>query len=49
VRGVVRWAELAGDGMHRVGIELTSRFSALDMQLLKQLGPQGDQGEKVWF
>jgi PilZ domain-containing protein len=49
VRGVVRWALLTGEGMHRVGIELTSRFSTLDMQLLKQLGQKEDQGQKVWF
>ncbi len=49
VRGVVRWAIPTGEGMYRVGIELTSRFSALDMQLLKQLGQKADQGQKVWF
>jgi hypothetical protein len=49
VRGVVRWAQLSGDGTYRVGIELTSRFSALDMQLLKLLGQKGEQGQKAWF
>jgi hypothetical protein len=48
MRGVVRWSQLTGDGMYRVGIELTSRFSALDMQLLKQLGQKGEQEQKVW-
>jgi hypothetical protein len=49
VRGMVRWVQLDGDGLHRVGIELTSRFSTLDMQLLKQLGQKQEQGQKVWF
>ncbi len=49
VRGVVRWVQLGGDGLQRVGIELTSRFSTLDMQLLKQLGQKENQGQKVWF
>ena len=48
VRGVVRWVQLNGDGLQRVGIELTSRFSTLDMQLLKQLGQKEDKGQKVW-
>jgi hypothetical protein len=49
VRGVVRWAQLTGEGTYRVGIELTSRFSAIDMQLLKQIGQKRDQAQKVWM
>jgi hypothetical protein len=49
MHGVVRWGHLTGEGMFRVGIELTSRFSALDMQLLKQLGRKGNSGQKVWI
>lgn len=48
VHGVVRWAQLTGYGKCRVGIELTSRFSALDMQLLKQLGRESGSDQKVW-
>jgi hypothetical protein len=48
LRGVVRWVQLNGEGLQRVGIELTSRFSTLDMQLLKQLGQKEDKGQKVW-
>lgn len=45
--GVVRWAQLTPDGQYRIGIELYSRFSALDMQLLKQVGLAGG-ALKIW-
>jgi hypothetical protein len=48
VHGIVRWAHLTSDGRCRFGVELTSRFSALDMQLLKQLGQKDDPEQKVW-
>lgn len=38
VRGVVRWAIPGGDGTWRVGVELNTPFSALDMQMLKRAG-----------
>jgi hypothetical protein len=40
--------QLNGDGLQRVGIELTSRLSTLEMQLLKQLGQPEDKGKKLW-
>lgn len=46
--GVVRWAQITPEGDFRVGIELNSRFSAIDMQLLRQLAAGGDSGEKIW-
>jgi hypothetical protein len=49
VHGVVRWVKVMDEGRFRVGIELNSRFTALDMQLLKQVGTTGDQGQKVWI
>src|SRR5436190_21660932 len=49
VHGVVRWAKLMDDGRFRVGIELNSRFTSLDMQLLKQVGTTGGLGKKVWI
>ena len=45
--GLIRWAQLTPEGEYRIGIELNTRFSALDMQLLKQLGGGGPQ-DKVW-
>ncbi len=45
--GVVRWAQLTPEGQYRVGIELHLRFSALDMQLLKQVGLAGG-ALKIW-
>lgn len=38
MRGVVRWSQCLGDGTARVGVELQSSFSALDMQMLKRAG-----------
>lgn len=38
MRGVVRWNLCLGDGTARVGVELQSSFSALDMQMLKRAG-----------
>ena len=38
VRGIVRWSIPTGDGRHRVGIELATPFSAVDMQMLKRAG-----------
>jgi len=49
VHGVVRWAHRTQNGKFRVGIELNSRFSSLDMQLLKQVGTSGESGNKVWI
>jgi len=46
--GIVRWAQIAPEGDFRVGIELGARFSAIDMQLLKQLAAGGDSGDKIW-
>lgn len=48
VHGIVRWSQLTENGKFRVGIELNSRFSALDIQLLKQVGVVGESGQKVW-
>jgi hypothetical protein len=49
VHGIVRWCRLVETGKFRVGIELNSRFSSLDMQLLKQVGTAGESGQKVWI
>jgi hypothetical protein len=49
VHGIVRWAKPTENGKFRVGIELNSRFSSLDMQLLKQVGSSGESGQKVWI
>ena len=49
VHGIVRWSRLLETGKFRVGIELNSRFSSLDMQLLKQVGSTGESGNKVWI
>jgi PilZ domain-containing protein len=49
VRGVVRWAQLLENGKFRIGIELYSRLTALDVQLLKQVGTTGDSNKKVWI
>jgi len=49
VHGIVRWSRLVETGKFRVGIELNSRFSSLDMQLLKQVGSTGESGQKVWI
>ena len=46
--GIVRWSQLTPEGEFRIGIELTSRFSALDMQLLKQVGLAGGAREQIW-
>jgi hypothetical protein len=48
VRGVVRWAQLLESGKFRIGIELYSRLTALDIQILKQVGTTGESGKKVW-
>jgi hypothetical protein len=48
VHGIIRWAQATSDGNCRFGVELASRFSALDMQLLKPLGEPGEPGAKVW-
>jgi hypothetical protein len=48
VHGVVRWAQLTGDGRFRVGIELNSRFTAVDMQILKHVGLVSGSGQKTW-
>jgi hypothetical protein len=45
--GLIRWAQLTPEGEYRIGIELNTRFSSLDIQLLKQLGGGGPQ-ERVW-
>jgi len=47
--GIVRWCRQMETGKFRVGIELNSRFSSLDMQLLKQVGSSGESGHKVWI
>jgi hypothetical protein len=49
VHGVVRWAQPNDDGTCRFGIELASRFSALDMQALKPVGQTGKSGQKKWI
>jgi hypothetical protein len=49
VHGIVRWSRLLETGKFRVGIELNSRFSSLDIQLLKQVGSTGESGQKVWI
>jgi hypothetical protein len=49
VRGVVRWAQPLENGKFRIGIELYSRFTALDIQLLKQVGAADESGKKVWI
>jgi hypothetical protein len=49
VRGIVRWAQPLENGKFRIGIELYSRFTALDIQLLKQVGAADESGKKVWI
>jgi hypothetical protein len=49
VRGVVRWAQLLENGKFRIGVELFSRLTALDIQLLKQVGAAEDTNRKVWI
>ena len=49
VHGIVRWTQRTGASKFRVGIELNSQFSSLDMQLLKQVGSSGESGHKVWI
>jgi hypothetical protein len=49
VHGVVRWAKRMDDGRYRVGIELNSRFTSLDMQLLRQVATAGEAGRKIWI
>jgi hypothetical protein len=49
VHGVVRWVKMTDDGRYRVGIELSLRFTSLDMQLLRQVGTTGDLGQKIWI
>ncbi len=49
VHGAVRWSLPADDGKFRVGIALSLRFTAVDMQLLKQVGLTGESGHKVWM
>jgi hypothetical protein len=48
MHGVVRWAQLTDEGKFRVGIELNSRFSAIEMQILKEFGLAGGLGRKIW-
>jgi PilZ domain len=49
LRGVVQWSTPLGDGQHRVGVELESQFSALDMQFLKRAGVQlTTQAARAW-
>ena len=49
LRGVVRWTQLTDAGKFRIGIDLHSRFTALDIQLLKQVGASVASGQKVWI
>ncbi|MGE5195072.1 MAG: PilZ domain-containing protein [Deltaproteobacteria bacterium] len=49
VHGVVRWSQPADDGKFRLGIVLNSRFTSVDLQLLKQVGLTGESGNKVWI
>ncbi|HTI50361.1 MAG TPA: PilZ domain-containing protein [Planctomycetaceae bacterium] len=49
VRGIVRWTETTPDGKFRVGVELNTPFSAVDMQMLKRagIGTSGDS-KRTW-
>lgn len=38
VRGIVRWSVPTEDGKYRVGVELVTSFTAVDMQMLKRAG-----------
>src|SRR6516162_6484059 len=44
LHGVVRWSHSAGNGRFRVGIALNTRFTAIELQQLKQVGLTGDSG-----
>lgn len=48
-RGIVRWTIPTEDGKFRIGIELTTPFTAVDMQMLKRAGI-GTTGEikNIW-
>jgi hypothetical protein len=50
VHGIVRWIETTPDGKFRVGVELSSPFSAVDMQMLKRagIGTSGDS-KRTWI
>jgi hypothetical protein len=49
VRGIVRWTEATPDGKFRVGIELSSPFTAVDLQMLRRagIGTSGDSA-RTW-
>jgi hypothetical protein len=49
LHGVVRWSHSVGGGKFRVGIALNVRFTAIELQQLKQVGLTGDSGQKVWM
>jgi c-di-GMP-binding flagellar brake protein YcgR len=50
VRGEVRWVRPTSEGQFRLGIELSTPFSATDMQMLKRAGVDlGTETKGVWI